>query len=211
MSSVQTLAEAVACELEIKRSRFIGRVEPIADMDDGLQRVDALRLAHPEATHVCYSMLVGGQVRQSDDGEPSGTAARPMLNVLQHKALDGVLATVVRYYGGVKLGAGGLVRAYTQAISDPLSEAVFVEIKPCGQAVVRVDFEYDSMLRRLAREAALTVEIHYLDHVCATISGDDAVLREWLAMLVEQTRGTAVVEQDPVKQASVKKAWVKQV
>ncbi|WP_151702445.1 IMPACT family protein [Nitrincola alkalilacustris] len=196
MSSIKTLAAPVECELEIRKSRFIGRIETIDDLDQGMAIVESLRRQHPEAAHVCFSMLVAGQVRQSDDGEPSGTAAKPMLNVLQHKHLDGVLATVVRYFGGVKLGAGGLVRAYSQAISEPLGRAEYIEIKPRAQAVVSVDFEYDSLLRRLAREAGLDIEVHYLDRVSARVSGDAAVLQNWLDMLTEQTRGSAILEQD---------------
>ncbi|HEX2010776.1 MAG TPA: YigZ family protein [Roseateles sp.] len=79
-----------------------------------------LRAQHPGAAHVCWALLAGGQSAANDDGEPGGTAGRPMLEVLRHQDLEGVLATVVRYFGGVKLGAGGLVRAYTDAVAQAL-------------------------------------------------------------------------------------------
>ncbi len=115
-----TLTTAVHSELLIRKSRFIGCVEPVADRAAALVRVAALRALHPGAAHVCWALLAGGASAAVDDGEPGGTAGRPMLEVLRHQDLDGVLATVVRYFGGVKLGAGGLVRAYTDAVAQAL-------------------------------------------------------------------------------------------
>ena len=118
-----SLAQAVHSELIIKKSRFIGCVEPCADRATALKRVQELREQHVSAVHVCWALLAGGQSAAVDDGEPSGTAGRPMLEVMRHQDLEGVLATVVRYWGGVKLGAGGLVRAYTDAVAQALLSA----------------------------------------------------------------------------------------
>lgn len=185
----KTLAKPVEYLLEIKKSRFIGRVEPILSNEDGLQKVQALREEHPEATHVCFSLLANGQVRQSDDGEPSGTAASPMLNVLQHKDLDNVLATVVRYFGGVKLGAGGLVRAYSQAISEPLLEAVYVDLTIPAQLKLAVDFEHESLLRHLAEQQKLSLKIDYTDEVIGLLEGEEEALNSFLEGFSEQVRG----------------------
>jgi putative IMPACT (imprinted ancient) family translation regulator len=108
----QTLRAPVSSELIIKKSRFIGCVQPMTDRSSAQAVVDALWREHPGAAHVCWALLAGGQSAAVDDGEPSGTAGRPMLDVLRHQDLEGVLATVVRYFGGVKLGAGGLVRLH---------------------------------------------------------------------------------------------------
>ncbi|MDB5896307.1 MAG: hypothetical protein JWQ88_3838, partial [Rhodoferax sp.] len=118
-----TLRAPVHSELLIRKSRFIGCVEQMADRGQAQARVDALRGQHPGAAHVCWALLAGGQSAAVDDGEPGGTAGRPMLAVLRHHDLEGVLATVVRYFGGVKLGAGGLVRAYTDAVAQALLQA----------------------------------------------------------------------------------------
>lgn len=115
-----TLAAPAHHELLIKKSRFIACVEPMADRAGALLRVAELRAAHPGATHVCWALLAGGQSAAVDDGEPGGTAGRPMLEVLRHQDLESVLATVVRYFGGVKLGAGGLLRAYTDSVAQAL-------------------------------------------------------------------------------------------
>lgn len=116
----QSIARSVQHELVIKKSRFLGQVQPVADRAEALRVVAALRAEHPGAAHVCWALLAGGDSAAVDDGEPGGTAGRPMLHVLRQQDLDGVLATVVRYFGGVKLGAGGLVRAYTDAVAQAL-------------------------------------------------------------------------------------------
>lgn len=118
-----TLVAAVRHELVIKKSRFIACVQPMPDRAGAQKIVAGLRAAHPAAAHVCWALLAGGQSAAVDDGEPSGTAGRPMFEVLRHQDLDGVLATVVRYFGGVKLGAGGLVRAYTDSVAQALLSA----------------------------------------------------------------------------------------
>lgn len=144
----QTLAAAVHSELVIKKSRFIGCVEPIADRAAAQVRVAELRAQHPDATHVCWALLAGGQSAAVDDGEPSGTAGRPMLDVLRHQDLERVLATVVRYYGGVKLGAGGLLRAYTDAVAQALRDAHKVAIVRQRQLHCEVPYAMEGLLRR---------------------------------------------------------------
>lgn len=143
-----SLAHPVHSELIIKKSRFIGSVEPCADRAAALRRVHALREAHPGAVHVCWALMAGGQSAANDDGEPGGTAGRPMLEVLRHQDLDGVLATVVRYWGGVKLGAGGLVRAYTDAVAQALLTAEKVAL--VKQQILRCTLPYalEGWLRR---------------------------------------------------------------
>ena len=118
-----TIATTVHSELIIKKSRFIGCVQPMTDRASAQQVVNDLKAQHPGACHVCWALLAGGQSAAVDDGEPSGTAGRPMLDVLRHQDLEGVLATVVRYFGGIKLGAGGLVRAYTDSVAQALLQA----------------------------------------------------------------------------------------
>lgn len=135
-----TLASVVHSDLLIKKSRFIGCVQPVSSRQEAQAIVDALWQQHPTATHICWALLAGGHSAAVDDGEPGGTAGRPMLEVLRHQGLEGVLATVVRYYGGVKLGAGGLVRAYTDAVAQALLNAEKIErIEKVG---IRCDIDY---------------------------------------------------------------------
>lgn len=149
-----TLAAPAEHELVVKKSRFIGCVAPCADRAAALARVAALRAEHPGAAHVCWALLAGGHSAANDDGEPGGTAGRPMLDVLRHQGLDGVLATAVRYWGGVKLGAGGLVRAYTDCIAQALLTAVKVERVVQVELACELPYELEGRLRRLAEQHA---------------------------------------------------------
>jgi uncharacterized YigZ family protein len=143
-----TLPSALRAELEIRKSRFIAYAIPVADRDAAMDELRRLREEHPTATHVCWALLAGGQSGMSDDGEPSGTAGRPILEVLRHHDLDGVLAAVVRYYGGVKLGAGGLVRAYTDAIATALQDAPRVERVALASLSVEIGYPDEARVRR---------------------------------------------------------------
>lgn len=143
-----SLPNPVHSELTIKKSRFIGCVEPCAGRDAALARVAELRAVHPTATHVCWALMAGGHSAANDDGEPGGTAGRPMLEVLRHQDLEGVLATVVRYFGGVQLGAGGLVRAYTDSVAQALLKAAKVPV--IRQTTLRcvIPYALEGWLRR---------------------------------------------------------------
>lgn len=144
----QTLAAPAHSELIIKKSRFIGCVQPMADRTSAQAAVDALWKQHPGAAHICWALLAGGQSAAVDDGEPGGTAGRPMLDVLRHQDLEGVLATVVRYFGGVKLGAGGLVRAYTDTIAQALLTAPKVTLQRITTLQCQVPYALEGLLRR---------------------------------------------------------------
>ena len=144
----QTLRAPSSSELIIKKSRFIGCVQPMTDRASAQAVVDALWREHPGAAHVCWALLAGGQSAAVDEGEPSGTAGRPMLDVLRHQDLEGVLATVVRYFGGVKLGAGGLVRAYTDTIAQALLTAPKVILQHMHTLQCQVPYALEGLLRR---------------------------------------------------------------
>lgn len=144
----QTLSAPAHSEIVIKKSRFIGCVQPMADRASAQAAVDALWKQHPGAAHICWALLAGGQSAAVDDGEPGGTAGRPMLDVLRHQDLEGVLATVVRYFGGVKLGAGGLVRAYTDTIAQALLTADKVVLQRMRTLECEVPYALEGVLRR---------------------------------------------------------------
>ena len=130
--------------------------------------VDALWQQHPGAAHVCWALLAGGQSAAVDDGEPSGTAGRPMLDVLRHQELEGVLATVVRYFGGVKLGAGGLVRAYTDCVAQALLAAPKVTLQRMATLRCEVPYALEGLLRR--EIAAAKAELLGVEHGTALVA-----------------------------------------
>ncbi|VXB88147.1 IMPACT family member YvyE [Microbacterium sp. 8M] len=136
-----TLAAPIVRELVVKKSRFIARIAPVRSVDEAEAVIAAVRRQYWDARHNCTAMvtgLAGDQARSSDDGEPSGTAGMPMLEVLRRRGLTDVVAVVTRYFGGVKLGAGGLIRAYSTAVSEALDEAALLHRRELLEARVEV-------------------------------------------------------------------------
>lgn len=152
-----SIASPVHSELIIKKSRFIACVQPMTDRAAAQKVVAELWAQHPGAVHVCWALLAGGQSAAVDDGEPSGTAGRPMLDVLRHQDLEGVQATVVRYFGGVKLGAGGLVRAYTDSVAQALLKAEKVAIIKLQHLRCRAPYAMEGLVRREIELAGATL------------------------------------------------------
>ncbi|MDO4198840.1 MAG: YigZ family protein [Erysipelotrichaceae bacterium] len=113
--------------LIIEKSEFITYLNHVESEDEYKEFLSAIRKKHHDASHVCSAFICGNIKRSSDDGEPSGTAGAPILNVLEKNNLDKTCALVVRYFGGIKLGAGGLIRAYSSSVSEALKEAVIIE------------------------------------------------------------------------------------
>lgn len=140
------------CETDVKKSRFIARVAPVGSRDDVKSWLEKSHQDHPDARHICWAYQIGrpgsaAEAGMNDDGEPSGTAGKPILNVIQHKDMGDVLVMVIRYFGGIKLGAGGLVRAYAGAAESVLSEVGRVFHKPVSAANIRMDFSDEQPLR----------------------------------------------------------------
>lgn len=156
------LASSVHSEIEIKKSRFLGQLYPVRSRAESREKLAEIRAQHPNAVHVCWVLLCEGDSGLDDDGEPSGTAAKPMYNVLVHKQLFNVLAVVVRYWGGTKLGAGGLTRAYGQAISDACKLAELLPVEIQVEMFFSVQFADESSLRRHCEQRGVSViDTHY--------------------------------------------------
>lgn len=137
--------EGVDVEIEIKRSRFLTCLRRVATEAEARAVVEERRSVHFDARHHCSAFVLGPDgrtARSSDDGEPSGTAGVPMLQVLQKNGLTDVVAVVTRYFGGIKLGAGGLVRAYSEAVAGAIEAAGIREVTLCR--VLRVDVDFAS-------------------------------------------------------------------
>jgi uncharacterized YigZ family protein len=148
---MRTIKQPGVHELEIRRSRFICALARVVTEEEAQAFIAARRRAHRDATHNCTAYILGehGDItRNSDDGEPSGTAGLPMLEVLGRRGLTGVAAVVTRYFGGVKLGAGGLVRAYGQAVAETIDAVGVVERRPIVTVTVAVGHERAGRLQR---------------------------------------------------------------
>lgn len=138
-----TLAGPAAAELVEKKSRFIGYAAPVADEAAALAFVQEIKARHRDATHNCYAYQAGDNdqfQRSSDDGEPSGTAGRPILEVIRGRGLKNTAVVVTRYFGGILLGTGGLVRAYGAAAKQALEAAGLVRCEPARLYALAVDY-----------------------------------------------------------------------
>ncbi|WIB76311.1 YigZ family protein [Curtobacterium sp. MCPF17_002] len=159
-----TIAQTVEHEIVITRSRFITTVAPVTSVEDADRVIAEVRRRRWDARHNCTAMVtgvLGDQARSSDDGEPSGTAGVPMLEVLRRRGLTDVVAVVTRYFGGVKLGAGGLVRAYSTSVSEALDRAGAVERQALTRVTVDVPHadagRIDNVLRDWVRHHGATL------------------------------------------------------
>ncbi|WP_433674133.1 IMPACT family protein [Microbacterium gorillae] len=164
-----SIAAAVEHELVIKKSRFIAQAIPVRSVPEADAAIAAIRTRYWDARHNCTAMitgLLGDQARSSDDGEPSGTAGMPMLEVLRRRELTDLVVVVTRYFGGIKLGAGGLVRAYSSAVSEALDRAAIIrrrELVAVSVEVAHADAgRYENVLRDWAgRHDAVMDETRY--------------------------------------------------
>lgn len=170
--------EFVETELEVKKSRFIARVHHIESREQALALVANANADHPDARHVCWAYLLGNPQSASnaaanDDGEPSGTAGKPILNVIQHKGIGDVLVIVIRYFGGIKLGAGGLVRAYGGAAEQSLSQTPLLRMTPKQNVELSLDFAQEQSVRHwLDQHAGQLLACDYSHAVNMTLSID---------------------------------------
>ena len=133
-----TLASTADYSEEIKKSRFVCWASPVDTIEDALRFLDQVR--DPNATHNCWAYLIGREYRFTDNGEPGGTAGRPILSAIEGMGLDHVMVVVTRYYGGIKLGTGGLVRAYGGTASKCLRAAEKKDVKPVVLLVLKAPF-----------------------------------------------------------------------
>lgn len=139
----KTIANDGIVEEEIKKSRFICHLKRISNEEEGREYIAQIKKEHHKANHSCSAMIVGedGQIkRSSDDGEPSGTAGVPMLTVLEKQGLTNVVAVVTRYFGGIKLGTGGLIRAYSGSVAHAIEEIGRVDVKELTGLTVELTY-----------------------------------------------------------------------
>ena len=188
----QTLHTPVFYEHEVKKSRFLAWVEPVPDAASAKARIAQLRAQYPDARHVCFAFYAQGNSGMSDDGEPSGTAGKPMFNVLNHKKLVNVVAVVVRYFGGIKLGAGGLSRAYGAAVSAALADAELVAVEVSVALQLCCSFALESQVRRVCQQFGQSLaQVDYQHQVIAQLTVNESLVDELCAALKALAPGDA--------------------
>lgn len=191
-----TPAKAVTACIEIKKSQFIAYAYPVDDREQAMFHVKQIKQKYPDARHHCWAYIIGDPNNTTsagfdDDGEPNGTAGRPILNVLQHKTIGNVIVIVVRYFGGIKLGAGGLTRAYSgsaQAVVDAMKLIAYIAKIDVS---IHTDFANESQVRYVLEDSGGRVlNVNYAKSVIlqARLAEQD------LSILQERLGGIAVVE-----------------
>ncbi|MFF8601049.1 YigZ family protein [Streptomyces sp. NPDC015232] len=194
----RTLAGEGVHESEINRSRFICALAPVATEDEAQEFVARIRREHPTATHNCFAYVIGADAsvqKASDDGEPGGTAGVPMLQMLLRREMRYVAAVVTRYYGGVKLGAGGLIRAYGGVVGEALDALGTVTRRRYRLATVTVDHQRAGKLQNDLRATGIAVrEVGYGAAVTIGIGLPDSDVTRFTAWLADVTAGTAGFE-----------------
>lgn len=186
-----TLKHPWSHELEVKHSRFVAQAAPVTSPKEALGYVQAVR--NPQATHNCWAYKVGSLYRFSDDGEPSGTAGRPILSAIEGQGLDGVVVVVARTFGGIKLGAGGLVRAYGGAVSECLRRAPKRMIVPRVRCSLQAPFEFSNTLFHLLAGFHRETEAFNERGLSVVFTLDEEALPLFQEQVRDLTRGRALL------------------
>lgn len=194
MSERVTLAAPCSHVEEIKKSRFLTRAAPIASVDDAMAFIDEVSV--PDATHNCWAYLIGQDYRFNDDGEPAGTAGRPILQAIEGQGYDRVVAVVTRWYGGTKLGAGGLARAYGGGTAECLRTAERVPIIALQQVAFELGFSEMPLLRARVQDWQMEFdsEDYGADGVTVTATLPAARIDELRQLLADLSRGRSVLQ-----------------
>lgn len=194
----RTVAHAGVHETEVNRSRFLCALAPAATEREAQDFIASVRKEHTDATHNCFAYVIGADAaiqKASDDGEPGGTAGVPMLQMLLRREMRYAVAVVTRYYGGVKLGAGGLIRAYGGAVGEALDVLGTITRRRFRLATVTVDHQRAGKVQNDLRSTGREVrDVRYAEAVTIEIGLPDADVEAFRGWLADATAGTAGFE-----------------
>ena len=174
---MQTLKNTIESKIEIKKSRFISIIKNIQPIEEFNTCIEELKVKYPKATHYCQGYICGNIERFSDDGEPGGTAGTPILNVLKKENLNNICCVVIRYFGGIKLGAGGLVRAYTKSVTEALKSTEFIELEIGYKARISFQYSQEKQINYILNNSKV-LNKEFLENVVYTVLINDKVLEK---------------------------------
>lgn len=194
-----TVKQSGEHEIVIQKSRFIAHVTRVETEQEAQEFIQNIKKQHWNATHNCSAYLIGehDQIQKAnDDGEPSGTAGVPILEVLKKRNLKDTVVVVTRYFGGIKLGAGGLIRAYGKSTSEGLDAVGIVERRLVQIMHVKIDYTWLGKIEKELRASEFKIkEIHYLDVVVIETYVDENRTQDFTDWMIELTNGQALLEQ----------------
>lgn len=192
-------AETVSIEQVIKRSRFIATVGRATDNENAKSFIEGVCKTYPDASHNCYAYVAGNpfssaEIGMGDDGEVQGTAGKPMLNVLQHKKISEIAAVVTRYFGGIKLGPGGLVRAYTSSLQLALDKLSLEKCVALKTAQIEFPYNHENSIRQIFKKMNVSItNATYTDNVVMNVEVPENVSDELSGEIMNQTSGQVKV------------------
>ncbi len=199
----RTIKEDGQVQEEIKKSRFICHIKRVTTEDEAREFINTIKKEHYKATHNCSAFIIGEKSdikRISDDGEPSGTAGVPMLTVLEKKGLTNVVAVVTRYFGGIKLGAGGLIRAYSGSVANALKEIGIVEVKEQEGLKITLTYpQYQVFANFLQAENLQECDTTFLEQVTTFIYLDADAVEDVSQRLIEFYQGKVTFQKEGAK------------
>lgn len=195
LKSYKTPEKASETEYIVSRSRFIGRCFPVSSETEALERLEEIRKKHYDATHNCYAYsLLDGTRRFSDDGEPGGTAGMPIMDTLIRSATENALIVVTRYFGGILLGSGGLVRAYSKSASDALNASGSVIMTPCAEVEFTVDYTRYGAIEGFVRGNSTVKNTEFTDNIRFLCLVEKERAEGFIADVIERTDGRSKPE-----------------
>lgn len=195
---IDILYRGGTAEIVEKKSRFIANVFPVRTPEETVEYIEQIKKKYYDARHNCFAYVMGSNhewMRSSDDGEPSGTAGHPMLDVLTGSGVHDALIIVTRYFGGTLLGTGGLVRAYSEAAKEGLKNSVIVTKRRGKKIRIRTDYNGIGKLQHISATLGLTeLECEYGELVNMTLLAPEGTEEKLVASVTEATSGRAVFE-----------------
>ena len=203
----RTIKEDGQVQEEIKKSRFICHAKRVYSEEEARDFITAIKKEHYKATHNCSAFIIGERSeikRTSDDGEPSGTAGIPMLGVLENHNLTNVCMVVTRYFGGIKLGAGGLIRAYASSVALAVKEIGIIEIKEQAGIAIQMSYaQYQEYSNFLKEHDLMELETNFTDQVDTMIYVDKEEKENIKAALVEFFNGKVTLTDQGLREVEV--------
>ena len=202
-----TFKENGTVQEEIKKSKFICHVKRVSSEEEARDFINAIKKEHYKATHNCSAFIIGEHSdikRTSDDGEPSGTAGVPMLGVLENHHITNSCVVVTRYFGGIKLGAGGLIRAYASSVAQAVREIGLVEIKEQVVLGITLSYsQYQEFANFLKDHQLVEQDPTFTDQVTTTIFVDKEDTSSIIEALVEFYNGKVIIEDQGIREVEV--------
>lgn len=199
--SYLTVKKDSEIEYIVNKSRFIGRCFLVESEEEALSKLNEIRKKHWDATHNCFAYRIGKNAsvaRFSDDGEPSSTAGKPMMDVLVAKNITNVLCVVTRYFGGILLGAGGLVRAYSKSATEACDAAGIMKKTYAVCMSVKIDYQNYSVVEAYARSKGKISDSNFCEHVELSVFIPESECENFKTELIELTNGRITVEKTGV-------------